>query len=177
MVSAMTDEGDSLLFLNQVKPSWVETADSCYRALLYYNKVGEKADVQSVSSVLVPTVRKRQTDKEPFRDDPVKVVGAWKSANQRYINLDLELMTGRDDGNVVSQKVGMECDTIITDEAGRQHFFLSLYHDQNNSPEYYSAEVYISVPVSRLPEAMKPGDDVSIRINTYSGAWERIFSF
>ena len=86
-------------------------------------------------------------------------------------------MTGRNDGEVVAQKLGIECDTITTDEAGRQHFVLSLYHDQNGSPAYYSAEVYVSVPLQMLPTAIKPGDELTIRINTYNGAWERLFYY
>lgn len=175
MVSAMTDDGDSLLFAKGVRPAWVQTPDSCYRALLYYNKVEGRADVQSVASVLVPKVRLRQDDKDPFVDDPVKVVGAWMSANGRYINLDLELMTGRDDGQAVTQKVGVECDTIVTDEAGRRHVRLSLYHDQNNSPQYYSSEVYVSIPVGRMPVVLRKQDEVDITINTYDGTWTRTF--
>ena len=177
MVSAMTDEGDSLLFRQRVKPSWVTTADSCYRSLVYYNynKVEEKAEVRSVSPVLVPSVRMRKNDKDPFKDDPVKVVGGWMSSNGRYLNLDLELMTGRNDGEVVTQKLGIECDTIATDEAGRQHVALSLYHDRNDSPEYYSSEVFVSIALRRMPVALKPGDDITLSINTYDGLWQRSF--
>ena len=177
MVSAMTDEGDSLLFTKQVKPSWVNTPDSCYRALLYYNKVKGQADVMSVKSVLVPSVRERSADKpEEIKEDPVKVIGAWVSKNGRYLNLDLELMTGKADGEVVSQTVGVYCDSVVTDESGVQHVALSLYHDQNNCPEYYSAEVYMSIPMARIPCALRNDDKVTFRINTYSGPWLHTFT-
>ena len=177
LVSAMTDEGDSLLFRQQVKTSWTTTPDSCYRALLYYNKVKGQADVMSVKSVLVPSVRERSADKpEEIKEDPVKVIGAWVSTNGRYLNLDLELMTGKDDGEVVSQTVGVYCDSVVTDDSGRQHVALSLYHDQNNCPEYYSAEVYMSIPLARIPCALRHDDEVTFRINTYSGTWLRTFT-
>lgn len=177
MVRAMTDDGDSLLLKKPVKPSWVNTPDSCYRTLLYYNKVENMADVVSVNTVLVPSIRKRSDDKpEEVKEDPVKVIGVWKSANGRYLNLDLELMTGKDDGEVVSQMVGIYCDSISTDESGVQHAILSLYHNQNNCPEYYAAEVFLSIPLARIPCLLKPGDDVSLRINTYSGPWQRTFT-
>ena len=135
------------------------------------------ADVVSVNTVLVPSIRKRSDDKpEEVKEDPVKVIGVWKSANGRYLNLDLELMTGKDDGEVVSQMVGIYCDSISTDESGVQHAILSLYHNQNNCPEYYAAEVFLSIPLARIPCLLKPGDDVSLRINTYSGPWQRTFT-
>ena len=85
-------------------------------------------------------------------------------------------VSSKDDGEVVSQMVGIYCDSISTDESGVQHAILSLYHNQNNCPEYYAAEVFLSIPLARIPCLLKPGDDVSLRINTYSGPWQRTFT-
>lgn len=177
LFSVMTDEGDSLLLTVPAERAWAAKADTTFRSLLYYNKVGNKAELISISSVPAPLVRDISELKEGMKSDPVKFVSSWKSTNGRYLNLELALMTGTTDDETPLQKIGCVCDSVSTAADGSRHVWLSLYHDQDGVPEYYSVGVYMSIMTSRLPVAVKEGDQVSIVIPTYSGKVIRDFSF
>ena len=43
--------------------------------------------------------------------------------------------------------------------------------------EYYSANLYVSIPFDRLPCDIQKGDEVSITINTYKGEVKKEFSY
>ena len=177
LFSVMTDEGDSLLLTVPAERTWAAKADTTFRSLLYYNKVNGKAELIAISSVPTPPVREPGDMKEGMKTDPVKFVSSWTSTNRRYLNLELELMTGSTDDDVARHKIGCVCDSVTTAADGSHHVWLSLFHDQGGVPEYYSAEVYISIKTSRLPVGIKEGDRVSIVIPTYSGKIIRDFSF
>ena len=147
IVSAVTDEGEQLTWSKGFAPKWAEKADTTYRALLYYNKVEGKVDPVSIVSVSVPRVRKMSEVKDKVYTDPVVFESAWKSANNSFINLGLQLKT------------------------------LRLYHHQNDVPEYYSANLYVSIPFDRLPCDIQKGDEVSITINTYKGEVKKGFVY
>lgn len=175
--SVMTDEGDSLLLTDPAERAWAAKADTTFRCLLYYNKVGNTAELISITSVPAPLIREPADLKEGMKSDPVKFVSSWTSTNRRYLNLELVLMTGTTDEEVALQKIGCVCDSVSTEADGSRHVWLSLYHDQGGVPEYYSASVYMSIMTSRLPIAVREGDQVSIVIPTYSGKITRNFSF
>ena len=175
--SVMTDEGDSLLLTAPAERTWAAKADTTFRCLLYYNKVGNNAELISISSVPAPPIRETADLKEGLKSDPVKFVSSWTSTNRRYLNLELVLMTGSTDEDTALQKIGCVCDSVSTAADGSHHVWLSLYHDQGGVPEYYSANVYMSIMTSRLPIAVKEGDQVSVVIPTYSGKITRDFSF
>ena len=177
LFSVMTDEGDSLLFTEPAERTWAAKADSTFRSLLYYNKVGNKAELITIVSVPAPLIRELSDLKEGMKTDPVKFVGSWKSTNGRYLNLELVLMTGTTDEEAQLQKIGCVCDSVSTAADGAQHVWLSFYHDQSGVPEYYSSKVYMSIMTSRLPVKMKEGDQVSILINTYTGKITRTFTY
>ena len=177
LFSVMTDEGDSLLLTAPTERTWAARADTTFRSLLYYNKVGGKAELISISSIPTPLVRDVSDLKEGMKSDPVKFVSSWKSTNGRYLNLELVLMTGTSGDETPLQKIGCVCDSVSTATDGSRHVWLSLYHDQDGVPEYYSLSVYMSIMTSRLPIDPKKGDQVSIRIPTYSGQITRDFAF
>ena len=173
----MTDEGDSLVFADKYLCDWATTADSVFRALVYYNKVaGGKADVLSVHQVLVPVIRPHYTVKE-IKTDPVVIESSWKSHNNRYLNFRLNLLSGTVEGMDNRHLVGMMCDTLLTHADGRQHLHLRLFHNQNGVPEYYGYQAYLSIPLKTNPYRLHTGDTVSVRINTYDGEVLKTFVY
>ncbi|MBR0523584.1 MAG: NigD-like N-terminal domain-containing protein [Prevotella sp.] len=177
IVSAVTDEGEQLTWSKGFAPKWAEKADTTYRALLYYNKVEGKVDPVSIVSVSVPRIRKMSEVKDKVYTDPVVFESAWKSANNSFINLGLQLKTGTPTAIDAKQVIGMLCDTIIQREDGSKEVALRLYHHQNDVPEYYSANLYVSIPFDRLPCDIQKGDEVSITINTYKGEVKKGFVY
>ena len=143
--SATTDDGTEIIFQPKVKADWIKTKDSVYRALLYYNK------------------------------DPVTFEAAWMSANRRYINLSLYIKIGSKDGKIGTQSLGMLHYETVELQSGAKLYRLKLLHDQNKVPEYYSTQVYISIPMYRLPFEFAAGDKVEIGVNTYKGFVSREF--
>lgn len=176
LVNVMTDDGDSLLLTKPVESKWATTADSTYRALLYYNKVGGKADPLSISSIPTPAIHMASELKEEVKTDPVKFVSSWRSRNRRYLNLGLILLTGSTEKDN-THKVGLLCDSVVTTASGQQQVYLRLIHDQGGVPEYYSMEGYVSIKVSRLPCKLNDGDIVYVAINTYDGMITRQFDY
>ena len=75
------------------------------------------------------------------------------------------------------QTIGLMCDEITTDSEGHRHYSLTLLHAQNGVPEYYSAELFLSIADYRLPEKPAEGDIITITINTYKGKTERSFQY
>lgn len=180
--SIATDDGETLSVSPTYTPQWTATADTTYRALAYYNKVeadngGYHAEMLALSQVLVPTVRNLSDLKDELKTDPVTLESAWMSRNKRYINLDLSVKTGTTDGEVTAQAIGMVCTGVTQNADGKQTVALTLYHDQNGAPEYYSAECYVSVPLSALPVTLSAGDEVQISVETYSGSVTKVFDF
>ena len=182
MTGFETDGGERLRLTSPVAVAWMDRPDTVYRALLYYNKVtaadgSAAAEPLSLAQVLVlPVVSAADLAVEPKRD-PVTFVSSWTSANGRYLNLELLIKTGKTDEGYGTQSVGMKCDSVTADAAGRRTVWLCLTHDQNGVPEYYSSEAYVSVPVSALPVLPAEGDEVRIGINTYGGPTVRSFRF
>jgi len=175
LYSAMTDDGDSLLFSNAIKAKWATTPDSVYRALLYYKKEDGKVSPITVSSVSVPNVRKTSELKDKVITDPVTWESSWLSKNNKYLNLGLILKTGNTEGVDAKQSIGMVCDTVVVSGSGAKMMHLRLYHNQNRVPEYYSATVYMSIPINRLPETLGEGDKIMLTVQTYDGVEERIY--
>ena len=171
--TAVTDDGDELVFQEPLSCSWATTPDSIYRALIYYN-VGKKNDPKSVagisaSQVLVLRLPKELPEKTP--GDPLKVESAWLSANGKYFNLGLYVMVGKTEEEDLKQSLGIVRDTIVALDDGTKLHQLRLLHAQNGVPENYSTKIYASIPL----DYFSPGDIVHIDINTYDGPVERTF--
>lgn len=175
---AITDDGDSLLLSQKRTVKWAVTSDSLYRALLYHNIAASGITTEAVSVVAVPTptVKYRADVKTP-KTDPVIFRSAWMSRGGRYVNLGLAIKTGHEDGEDKLQSIGMMCDEVTTDADGSRHYFLTLLHAQNGVPEYYSANVFVSIAAYRLPVPPKRGDKITISINTYDGTVEKTFLY
>ena len=177
VVSAMTDEGDSLVFSEPAKYDWAAKKDSVYRTLLYYNKVKGRVEPSSLSPVPVLNIMMRSTMKEPMAAHPVKLESVWRSTNGRYLNLGIALKMGNVDAEDLKQSVGMVCDTIIARQDGVRELHLQLFHNQNNMPEYYSAPIYVCISLSRLSTILRKGDEIYLKVNTYDGMQEKRFVY
>lgn len=181
VVSAQTDDGTKLWLSPALTAKWITVADTTYRALLYYNatdSLHSEATVKpvAISSVVVTKVTKGKATPlaEGFSTDPVALETAWMRGS-RYINLGLQVKTGTSDGKTGTQSLGMLYKGTETRSTGRMHR-LQLLHGQNGVPEYYSAQVYVSVPLYDLPFETSPGDSIRIAVNTYDGETTRTFA-
>ncbi|MBQ7422140.1 MAG: NigD-like N-terminal domain-containing protein [Prevotella sp.] len=165
IVGALTDDGDQLAFNPPGSCRWATAPDSVYRALLYYNKVvgGEPEYISLTSVSVLPFGRLK--DDEPMIDDPVGFESAWVSRNGKYLNMQLALKTGVEEGLDAKQVIGAVLESVEELADGSHEFRLRFYHEQNGIPEYYSSRTYVSIPLSEL----RSGDAVRISVNTYAG--------
>ena len=170
----VTDNGDSLLAYPRFTIKSIETADTVYRAILYYNCVkndkGQDA-VEAIGLSLVPTLIPFPA--EDGRDtthlgaeglDPVKFESIWLARNKRYVNVSIILKTGQPDTEDARQTITLVADSVQTYTDGRRTLCCKLGHDQGGVPEYYSLQRYFSIPVSRIG-----ADTLRLSISTYEG--------
>ncbi|MCR5270841.1 MAG: hypothetical protein K6D91_07470 [Prevotella sp.] len=162
----VTDENERLVTAPPFTTSWITTADSTYRGILYYNKGDKQAEAISFNRV---TVLAPQQIKD-VKTDPVKVETCWVSTNQTYLNLGVRLMVGSTTDTDAKQLVAAHLVGKKQNIDGTKTVFLQFYHDQNGVPAYYSHRSYFSIPLSGLN-----ADSVSISINTYEGTTTHVF--
>ena len=167
-----TDEGQRVFFPTAIKADWVVTADSLYRVLAYYDAT-ETATTDKVHRLIqlaTLTPKPAKDVKEQFTD-PVKVESAWMSANGKYLNLGLRIMTGATDDDALRQTVGVMLDEETERDDHTHQYRWTFFHNQNGVPEYYSTLVYLSIATANL----QAGDGITLRINTYDGWEEKTF--
>lgn len=162
----LTDESEQLTFTEPVKASGIQTADSMYRALLYYNKVEGAVEVVSIG--LVNTIFPHHI--KEMKTDPVRFESMWMSTSRRYLNLGLYLKTGNATKKDQHHTIGLNIDTLILNGDGTRTAHLAFYHDQGGLPEYYSQRSYISIPTDSID-----ADSIYLRVHTYQGITEKRF--
>jgi hypothetical protein len=168
---AITDDGDTIDFNPYISSKWALTADTLYRALLYYSRADD-GTVTPMNLSRITVLRAASTNRpDTVKTDPVKFESAWLSTNRHYLNIGMSLMTGTSDGIDAKQIIGMFCTSVIEKSDGTNEYRLLLYHSQNGVPEYYSSRTYISVPISSL----KTGDVVRISVYSYNGLMDKAF--
>lgn len=160
----ITDDGDELTLTKPFKAGWMSTADTTYRCMLYYNKVENRAEVLSMSQVPCLTVHPLSEFEVPLVTDPVTFESTWLSKNGRYLNVSILLKTGVTNDTSAIQSLGFVSDTIITHPDNKKIRHIIMHHDQGNVPEYYSTQIYMSIPTERID-----ADSVRISINSYDG--------
>ncbi len=175
-----TDDGDTYTLTKSPTLTWATMPDTVYRALLYYNKVETssgkfQAEPISISQVPVLNVYEASYFDGGVLTDPITLSSAWKSKNDKYINLDFYIKVGSSDGTIDKQTIGVVYDSTEQSDSGKQHVNLRLYHSQNGVPEYYSSESYLSIPIAAIPGNLTEGDEVEITINTYDGEISKTF--
>lgn len=172
VVKSVVNDADEKLEVSSafLLPQKMEHADTTYRMMLYYNKV-EKAPVDIKSIRLAHVVNPAKKDKAlTLADDPLKLISAWKAENGAYLNLSLGLMTGNAEDEDAIQKIAVVADSVVAAD-GSKTYYLTLHHDQDGIPEFYTQMVYVSIPIKGLPK----DDRICIRMNTYSGWIEKMF--
>ncbi len=166
----LTDDGDSLRAQPPFTVSWIEKSDTTYRALLYYNLKDGCAEAVSVGQVLVPSIKSPDRFKEGVKTDAVHLTSIWRARNGRYLNLRLRVMTGSEEGTEQHKQVfGCVADTLMKHADGRQTLHLRLYHDQGGQPEYYSRELFLSIPLKGVE-----ADTLVMSVQTYDGLLDKI---
>lgn len=169
IVSITTDDGDWLPLKENQTAKWIMTADTTYRCMLYYNKVKGSdgtsvADVLSIGEVPCPGIHPLSEFEKELKTDPVKFESIWMSKSGKYLNMSLQVMTGYTDDTTAVHQLAFVSDTLITHSNSTRTFHVSLHHDQNNVPEYYSTQAYISLLVDSIP-----ADSIHFTVNTYDG--------
>ena len=171
-IAFVTDDGARFTLTPSVVASWIQTADTVYRALLYFNKISETT-AESMSLGAVPTLRAIhhwQLKEQP--EDPLGVESGWLSKNGKYLNLGLLLKTGQEEGNDGTQKIALAQDTIRLNDDQTHTAYFRLVHDQSGVPEYYTSRRYVSI---LLPDTVQL-DTIRLTLPTCEGKKERVFS-
>lgn len=170
-VAFTTDDGDSYTLTAPATAQWIQTADTTYRVVIYYNKVeGGKAEALGLSSI--PTmVPAEHWHYKKLPQDPIGFESAWLATNKKYINLGLLFKSGYADDTLGRHLISVVQDTILVNADQTRTAYYRFLHDQNDTPEYFSNRNYVSIllPQERL-------DTVHLSINTYSGEIERTFA-
>lgn len=160
----ITDNDDRLTVSPQPSVKWMTTPDSLYRALLYYNNVGEGV-IEPLSITQVPTLSIYPDWMiQDIKTDPVTFESIWQSANGKYLNMAFYLKIGEVGKDAELHTISIIQDTIIQNADGTATSFMCLYHDQGDMPEHYSSKCYISIPRDSIK-----ADSVCMGINTYKG--------
>ena len=163
----LTDDGDSLRTNPPFSVSWITTADTVYRAIFYYNLKEGEIDAYNLSQVLVPEIKSPERIAGGVKTDPVYVQSVWPARSGHYLNLRLRVMTGEfDDGKTPPQVFGCVRDTLVSHDDGSSTLHLQLFHNQNGQPEYYSREVYLSIPLTDVQAD-------TVVLNTYDGLYTK----
>ena len=168
-VSFVTDDGDSYVLSSPVTAKWIGTADTTYRAIIYYNKV-EKNQAMAVSLGMVATlspIAHWRYKEEPM--DPIGFESAWIAQSGKYLNVGLLIKTGRIDDEELPHSIGLAQDTVYVRDDGKRTAYYRLLHSQNGVPEYYTNRRYISI---LLPQE-RP-DTIYFSMQTYDGIIERM---
>ena len=160
-----TDDGDEFDLSEPYTDKWIKTADTLYRCMIYYNKVeNKKAELVSIGEVPCPRILTLEELKKDFRTDPVKFESMWLSKSGKYLNLYLQLKTGVTDDTTAIQQLAFISDTLIVNPNQTTIRHITLHHDQNKVPEYYSTKAYVSLLTDSIA-----ADSIRISINTYTG--------
>ena len=162
----VTDQGERLILTSPLTAQWIETPDTMYRALLYYDQVEEgKAEPRSFGWVGVLTPR--DSIKGGMKSDPLYTESMWVAKNHKYLNLRLRLLTGSTDDEKARHSIGLMKDAVSSTPG---HARTVLYHDQGGMPEYYSMVTYASIPLDSIK-----ADTLTIVVKTYNGEVNRTF--
>ena len=169
-VSFLTDEGNSYQLTTPVTAKWIETADTTYRTIIYYNKVSAtQAEPVSVGTVVTLHPIAHWRFKE-LPQDPIGIESAWLAESGKYLNMGLLLKTGRVNDEELPHTIGLAQDTVIVNPDQKRTAYYRFLHSQNDIPEYYTNRRYVSIILPRpVP------DTIRLSLQTYDGLLERTF--
>lgn len=167
VTSFVTDDDERFTIANPFLSKLLPKADTVYRAVFYYKKVEQGAEVIGLDRVGVITPCNIDT----LKTDPVKLESVWLARSHRYLNLSVYLMLGATDDETAVQQVGCSRDTLMLNPDGSRTLYLRLHHDQAGVPQYYSSRTYLSIPLVQAD-----ADSVVLTVNTYDGAVVKRFA-
>ena len=166
-----TDDGDSYTLTSPVAAQWIQTADTTYRAIIYYNKV-ENSQAELMGLSAIPTMQ--PVEHWRFKEQPQDPVGfesAWLAKNKKYINLGLLFKSGYVDDTMGNHVVSVAQDTVLVNADHTRTAYYRFLHGQNETPEYFTNRHYVSI---LLPQ--EHPDTVCISVTTYNGVIKRTFA-
>ena len=112
---------------------WIETADTTYRSVIYYNKVSTtQAEAVSVGTVVTVNPIEHWRYKEQPQD-PIGLESAWMAKSGKYLNVGLLMKTGRISDEELPHNIGLSQDTVYTygrygkDGGVKRNYFLDCY--------------------------------------------------
>lgn len=168
----VTDDGNRFTLTPPASASWIETADTVYRAALYFNRLSNTT-AEPIAVGAVPTLRPREHWKiEQQKQDPLGVESAWVSKNGKYVNLGLLLKTGVEDDSDAVHTIGLAQDTVLIHADNSRTAVYRLLHDQGGVPRYYTIRRYASI---LLPDTARI-DTVRLIVTTDDGTLTRLFA-
>ena len=171
VVAFTTDDGDSYRLTVPTSVQWIQTADTTYRAIIYYNKV-ENGQAESMGLTSVPTmIPKEHWRYKELTQDPVGFESAWLAKSKKYINLGLLFKSGYVDDTMMPHIVSIAQDTLLVNADQTRTVYYRFLHGQNDTPQYFTNRHYLSI---LLPQE-RP-DTVHLSINTYGGEFIRTFA-
>lgn len=138
-------------------------ADSTYRiCALYEPKTATGIALVAYAPVL--TMTPEVYDAALVRTDAVNELVCWQGA--AYINL----LVGVKGSNVGKHYFGFNRGTLTDNGNGTRTLHITLLHDQNGDPAYYTSDRYLSMPLKSLAGTLRPDtDSVSVIVNTFGG--------
>lgn len=170
-VAFTTDDGDSYTLTEHVTAQWIQTADTTYRVIIYYNKV-ETGQAEPMGLTSVPTmIPKPYWQFEEPVQDPVGFESAWLAKSGKYINLGLLFKSGYVDDTMGRHLISVAQDTVLVNADQTRTAYYRFLHGQNDMPEYFTNRHYVSI---LLPQD-RP-DTVCLSITTYNGVISRRFA-
>lgn len=187
MIETFTTDNDVAYTLTSpITASWAQEADTCYRALLYYNLVDEgsgivhytdgMAEAVSISQVPVVSIISLALQ-DSMKTDPADFESLWMAANGAYLNLAIYMKIGESESDLAYHTIGLVRDSIVKNPDDTRTLCLTLYHDQGDMPEYYSQKYYVSAKRADLiADPLIPSsvaDSVRLTINTYNGIFQK----
>ena len=169
-VAFTTDDGDSYTLTSPATVQWMQTADTTYRAIIYYNKV-ENNQAEPLGMASVPTmIPKEHWRFEELTQDPVGLESAWLAKNRKYINLGLLFKSGYVDDVIGRHMISIAQDTVLVNADQTRTAYYRFLHSQDKTPEYFTNRHYVSI---LLPE--ESPETVNLSVVTYTGTIERSF--
>ncbi len=166
--SFTTDEGITYELVPTITAKWMQTADTTYRAIIYFKKVSA-SQAECMSLNIIPTLHPLEHWK--FKEQPQDPIGfesAWLSTNGNYLNVGLLMKTGRINDEEMPHNIGLAQDTVIVSPDQKRTAYYRLLHNQNDAPEYYTNRRYISIA---LPQPAP--DTIRFSLKTYDGTLEK----
>ena len=170
-VAFTTDDGDSYTLTTPATAQWIQTTDTVYRAIIYYNTV-DAGHAEPIGLSSVPTIIPREHWRfNELPQDPVGFESAWLAKNRKYINLGLLFKSGYVDDAMGLHLISVAQDTVLVNADQTRTAYYRFLHGQDNTPEYFTNRHYISI---LLPEEYP--DTVHLSITTYNGVITRTFA-